>query len=68
MDLYQESQKCQTGESSLNVQGGRGGQEEAEMHILCPLYPLSLSNIKHGYHLKLVISVLFVHSEQVVYL
>lgn len=65
MDLYQESQTCYTGESPLKVWGGRGGQEAAEMHILCSLYPLTLSNIKHRYHLKPVISALFILSRQI---
>lgn len=68
MDLYQELQKCLTGESPLKVWGGTDGQEEVEVHILCSLYPLTLSNTEHRYHLKLVINALFVHSEQAVYL
>lgn len=49
---------------SLKVWGGRDGQEAAEVQILCSLYPLTVSNTEHRYHLKLVISALFVHSEQ----
>lgn len=52
----------------MKVWGGTDGQEEVEVHILCSLYPLTLSNTEHRYHLKLVINALFVHSEQAVYL
>lgn len=52
----------------MKVWGGRGGQEEAEVHIPCSLYPLTPSNTDYRYHLNLVISALFVHSEQAVYL
>lgn len=68
MDLYQEPQTCYIGGSPLKVWGGKGGQEAIEVHILCSFYPLTSSNTEHRYHLKPVISALFVHSEQADYL
>lgn len=66
MDLHQESEKEWTGELPLETWDGNCEKEKAELYIL---YLLSSGDEQHCSHcLKGVISALFIHCEQEVYL